>query len=185
MKGIHCRVPFYIFVFIFFNPCTWANIKPQKSPESILSNLKDITGQYQGEVRLQSADGTVNQTIIDSTQLNLSISGDELVIKANSDFLGRKCRSKFLSIRELIELPPNQPEVLKAVFDFDPGTCSKNSESNAILVLLRREGSQNYTLETLLVSNRDGLEIRNQLNRKRLVHGYFTKDNSNPIVSKN
>ena len=171
----------FLFCVLFFSelsmPCHAYTQEINKST-LILDHLEETTGEYQGEIRLQTPDGLTDRLLIPDARLTINIKGDELLLNTPSDLLGEDCNSKISSVRELIKYPQNEPEALKAVFDFNPGHCSNQSNPNTLLILVRRELSQGLILETLFVRNPFNLEIHDQINQKELIHGYFQKSNS-------
>src|SRR4051794_38239641 len=119
---MNCLKPLAVLMgvlFISLNIPVYAGVQNLKVHNSILDHLENLTGEYQGEVRLQTADGLTNQLVVDHARLVLSISGDEMTIKPASDLIGKGCGSKISSVREVMEFPSAQNEVMEASFDFN------------------------------------------------------------------
>jgi len=144
----------------------------------LMNDLKGIVGEYRGEIRLQSSDGSINRLVVSDARVELSISEDALVLKPLSDLVGKNCQSKVGGIRELFKSAKDQVQVLRAEFDFSSKSCLTDSKFDALLVLLERGNEGDLTLETLLVQRSQGRDTFYPLNRGNSIHGYLTKIDS-------
>ncbi len=141
----------------------------------VVTGLKDVLGEYQGEIRIQTADGKVDRLIQDKLHLTLTLNQNELVLSSRSDILGKKCNSKIGSIQELLRFSPKSEQVLRAKFDFDSNHCKTEHPWKSLIVFLIREGDNEIVLETLLSKNSSSISEDGLKPQEVNVHGFFTK----------
>jgi hypothetical protein len=175
-----------LIISLFFLHFSLTHASESKNSSHLLSSLSKVVGEYRGEIRLQTSDGSMDKLLTRDARLTLGSSGDELTVYSSVDLLGKGCKSKLIGIRELVQFAPQQSEVLRAVFDFDPGLCHSSKfpkHASSLLILVRKDENHGLALETLLLQGPASLDFRPQANKKPFVHGYFQRLNPTHTAS--
>ena len=167
--------------FVFGQFCLQAQAIPSDS--SLLGDLKEIVGEYQGEIRLQNSVGTVDSILVSSSQLHLGIQNDRLVVEAPKGSWGANCQVELGTIREMVKLGRGHAQVLKAVFDYDTTHCPTESKWSALLLFLSRKMDGTLVLETLLTQDPTRLDNPLLPDQDLSVHGFYTKPTDPAKVS--
>jgi hypothetical protein len=142
---------------------------------SLLNDVKQIEGEYRGEIRLQNVSGTVDRLLISNASLNVGIQKDELVVKMLST-TNRTCRAEVKGIRELVKNPGTQTQVLRALFDYDTSRCPSQKQWHGLLLYVSHEPDGKWVAETVLTRNADDIGNTALLDKDLMVHGIFIKD---------
>ena len=173
-----------IFICLFFlGECCFQTHASDLDP-SLLGDIKGIIGEYTGEIRLQNSTGTVNKLLVLDARMTLDIQNDQLVVSAPENLMGKHCHVAVGGIRELVRNAGSQPQILKAVFDYDSTHCPSEKKWNEVLVLLNQDSDGKLVLETLLTHGPIDLAGNLMLGQDLNVHGFFTKQSHFSISQK-